>query len=135
MAGWNFRWRKMQTVADDIKTLCPAMTKDGLISDFFLHCFKSPKKRCLIARLSIFSSDRLCSIVLWRVICFLFLEIYARLSHISVFWFLVFYSRLRNKRRGTLINFWKILKKKKIQKWSQCLDLYKKVLKSWCENF
>ena len=45
------------------------------------------------------------------------------------------YSRLRNKRRGTLINFWKILKTKKIQKWSQCLDWYKKVLKSWCENF
>ena len=44
-------------------------------------------------------------------------------------------SRLRNKRRGTLINFWKILKTKKNQKWSQCLDWYKKVLKSWCENF
>ena len=49
--------------------------------------------------------------------------------------FIFTYSRLRNKRRGTLINLLKILKKKKNQKWSQCLDWYKKVLKSWCENF
>ena len=53
----------------------------------------------------------------------------------TIFCHIVGYSRLRNKRRGTLINFWKILKTKKIQKWSQCLDWYKKVLKLWCENF
>ena len=43
--------------------------------------------------------------------------------------------RLRNKRSGTLINFWKFLKKQKIKKWPQCLDWCKKVIKSWCENF
>ena len=41
------------------------------------------------------------------------------------------YSRLRNKHRATLINSWKILKEKKNQKWPQCLNWCKKVLKSW----
>ena len=45
------------------------------------------------------------------------------------------YSRLRNKRRGMLINLWKKLKKKYNQKWPQCLDWCTKVLKLWCENF
>ena len=34
-----------------------------------------------------------------------------------------------------LLIFEKFWRQKKNQKWSQCLDWYKKVLKSWCENF
>ena len=45
------------------------------------------------------------------------------------------YSRLRNKQRGTLNNFWKFFEAEKNLKWPQCLDRCKKALKSWCENF
>ena len=33
-----------------------------------------------------------------------------------------------------LLIFEKFWRQKENQKWSQCIDLYKKVLKSWCEK-
>ena len=42
------------------------------------------------------------------------------------------YSRLRNKHRGTLINFWKKKWRKKNEKWPQCLVWCKNELKFWC---
>ena len=35
----------MQTVADDIKTLCPAMPKGGLISEFFFTLVQISQKK------------------------------------------------------------------------------------------
>ena len=43
------------------------------------------------------------------------------------------YSRLWNKRKGMLIDFWKFLEKKNDR--NAYLDWRKIVLKSWCEKF
>ena len=86
-------------------------------------------------------------ILLWKLCCLMFLKIYNNSSdNVSECWLcyqmINFPSKhtctlytLRNKHRGTLIDFWNILKKTKKYKWPQCLDWCKKVLKSWCKNF